>query len=47
MTKLPYSSVILCDTEFELGGVEGNLSRPVCVVVKRLSHRPGVAFAAR
>jgi DNA polymerase-1 len=34
MTRLPYSSIILCDTEFERGGVEGNLSRPVCVVAK-------------
>src|ERR1700732_3090676 len=34
MTRLPYRSVILCDTEFEHGGVEGNLPRPVCVVAK-------------
>jgi hypothetical protein len=34
MIGLPYRSVILCDTEFERGGVEGNLSRPVCVVAK-------------
>jgi DNA polymerase-1 len=34
MTRLPYSSIILCDTEFEHGGVEGNLPRPVCVVAK-------------
>jgi DNA polymerase-1 len=36
MTELPYRSVILCDTEFERGGVEGNLPRPVCVVAKDL-----------
>jgi DNA polymerase-1 len=34
MTELPYRSVILCDTEFEHGGVEGNLPRPVCIVAK-------------
>jgi DNA polymerase-1 len=34
MTGLPYSSVILCDFEFEHGGVEGNLPRPVCMVAK-------------
>jgi DNA polymerase I len=34
MTQLPYSSVILCDTEYERGGVEGNVCRPVCVVAK-------------
>src|SRR3984893_8875181 len=34
MFRLPYRSIILCDTEFEHGGVEGNLSRPVCVVAK-------------
>ena len=34
MTRLPYSSIILCDTEFEHGGVEGNLSKPVCVVAR-------------
>src|SRR6202047_1481942 len=34
MTRLPYSSIILCDTEFEHGGVEGNLPRPVCIVAK-------------
>jgi DNA polymerase-1 len=31
---LPFDSVIICDTEFERGGVEGNLPRPVCVVAK-------------
>jgi DNA polymerase I len=31
---LPYRSVILGDTEFEFGGVDGNLPRPVCAVFK-------------
>ena len=31
---LPYRSIILGDTEFEFGGVNGNLPRPVCVVFK-------------
>lgn len=33
---LPYRSVILADTEYEFGGVHGNLPRPVCVVFKDL-----------
>ncbi len=31
---LPYRSVILGDTEYEFGGVDGNLLRPVCAVFK-------------
>ena len=32
--KLPFDNVILCDTEFEFGGVDGNPLRPVCAVFK-------------
>ena len=35
--KLPYRSVILGDTEFEFGGVDGNPLRPVCAVFKDLT----------
>ena len=31
---LPYRFIILGDTEYEFGGVNGNLSRPVCAVFK-------------
>ena len=31
---LPYRSIILGDTEFEFGGVNGNPPRPVCAVFK-------------
>jgi DNA polymerase-1 len=31
---LPYRSVILGDTEFEFGGIDGNPPRPVCAVFK-------------
>jgi DNA polymerase-1 len=34
---LPYRSVILGDTEYEFGGVDGNLLRPVCAVFKDLA----------
>jgi DNA polymerase I len=34
MIRLPYRSIILCDTEYEFAGVESNLPRPVCVVAK-------------
>jgi DNA polymerase I len=34
MIELPFRSIILCDTEYERGGVEGNRPRPVCVVAK-------------
>jgi DNA polymerase I len=34
--KLPFDSVVLCDTEFEFGGVDGNILRPVCMVAKDL-----------
>jgi hypothetical protein len=36
LNELPYRSVILCDTEYEFGGVDGNLLRPVCAVFKDL-----------
>ena len=32
--ELPYSAAIGGDTEFEFGGVDGNLPRPVCAVFK-------------
>ena len=34
--KLPFDFVVLCDTEFEFGGVDGNILRPVCMVAKDL-----------
>jgi DNA polymerase I len=34
---LPFNNVILCDTEFEFGGVDGNILRPVCMVAKDLA----------
>ena len=36
LNKLPFNSVVLCDTEFEFGGVDGNILRPVCMVAKDL-----------
>ena len=35
--KLPFDNVILGDTEFEFGGVDGNPLRPVCAVFKNLT----------
>lgn len=35
--KLPFDNVILGDTEFEFGGVDGNPQRPVCAVFKNLT----------
>jgi len=37
MFGLPFSQIILGDTEFEVGGVDGNLPRPVCAVFKDLA----------
>ena len=35
--KLPFDNVVLGDTEYEFGGVDGNLLRPVCAVFKDLA----------
>jgi DNA polymerase I len=34
--SLPFTSVVVADTEFEFGGHDGNLPRPVCVVAREL-----------
>jgi DNA polymerase-1 len=36
MLNVPFPSVVVVDTEFEFGGHDGNLQRPVCLVAREL-----------
>ena len=36
LEALPYSAIVVADFEFEFGGRDGNLPRPVCMVAKEL-----------